>query len=176
MSRDIIKPPETNFEGSFALKSQQNTKQEQVQVPAFLLFSLQQILTQFPLNFSIGNGFICNFLSQYHLSPEHQALTESRTNRYSITSLVVQHPWPQILASLGKENAPNDTHASQQPPGVLGRGEVTLPAPKTQFISYLAISWHAHSPYKANTGMACAFPTTCSNHILRLCSPPASLA
>lgn len=65
------------------------------------------------------------------------------------------------------------TQISQQPPGVLGREEVRQPAPKhKQFISYLAISWHAHSPYKANTGMACAFPTTCWNRIPRLCSPP----
>lgn len=94
------------------------------------LFSFSSPSDRHSANLSIENSLICSFLSWYQLSPEHQALIDCRTNCNSIVSLIVQRPRPQILASTGKENAPNDTHISQQALGVLGREEVRQPAPK----------------------------------------------
>lgn len=73
------------------------------------LLSFSSPSDRYSANFPIENSLICNLLS-----PEHQALIDCRTNCNSIVSLVVQHPQPQVLASTGKENAPNDTHISQQ--------------------------------------------------------------
>lgn len=109
----------------------------------FLIFS----------HFCHQNGFIRDFLSypdtSFHLSIELWS-SECKTKCNSITSLVMAIyalKRPQILASIGKENAPDDAHSSQHPTGVLGRKEVRWPAPKRKlFISYLAISWHPTLP------------------------------